>query len=394
MGNIDSTECSRQAVNLSQFTMIKTIGQGAFGKVYKVKRRQKLYALKVISKEKCIKMEAVSNIIRERTMLEFLDHPLVCNMRFAFQDTDYIYMAMDLMSAGDLRFHLTIKQHDEITIKFWMAELVCAVKYLHSQGIIHRDIKPDNILLDECGHIHLSDFNIACQIPNKSRRLKSLSGTAVYFAPEVFQSNGYTEDVDWWSVGITFYECVYGTRPWSHCTNIDELSKQILQKNILYPKTSYSNDCISAIQCLLEKNPKKRMGHGIMTGWHSIVKHAFFKSIQWYKIDSKQYQPVYEPITEEKELSDHANNGIDWLCRRRKSIQNRQSQDLKILETGYKSFDYTIFDQYEGFLDDHLMTVGPPPHWVKPAFPDADNGSVLPITKIHLELCHSITAAY
>ncbi|GAA5796538.1 hypothetical protein HPULCUR_001910 [Helicostylum pulchrum] len=339
-------------------------------------------------------MEAVSNIIRERTMLEFLDHPLVCNMRFAFQDTDYIYMAMDLMSAGDLRFHLTIKQHDEITIKFWMAELVCAVKYLHSQGIIHRDIKPDNILLDECGHIHLSDFNIACQIPNKSRRLKSLSGTAVYFAPEVFQSNGYTEDVDWWSVGITFYECVYGTRPWSHCTNIDELSKQILQKNILYPKTSYSNDCISAIQCLLEKNPKKRMGHGIMTGWHSIVKHAFFKSIQWYKIDSKQYQPVYEPITEEKELSDHANNGIDWLCRRRKSIQNRQSQDLKILETGYKSFDYTIFDQYEGFLDDHLMTVGPPPHWVKPAFPDADNGSVLPITKIHLELCHSITAAY
>lgn len=136
------------------------------------------------------------------------------------------------------------------------------------------------------------------------------------------------------------------------------------------------------------------MGHGIMTGWHSIVKHVFFKSIQWYRIDSKQYQPVYQPMTEEKEKEDSDNNGIDWLCRRRKSTQNRQSQDLKILETDYKSFDYTIFDQYEGFLDDQLMTVGPPPHWVKPAFPDADNGSVLPLTKIHLELCHSIATAY
>lgn len=106
-------------------------------------------------KEQCISMNAVANIIQERKILECLDHPLVCNMRFAFQDTQCLFMAMDLMyvylcrpiyvylhsiyrSAGDLRFHLSTKQHDENTIKFWLAELICAVKYLHSQGILHR----------------------------------------------------------------------------------------------------------------------------------------------------------------------------------------------------------------------------------------------------------------
>lgn len=132
------------------------------------------------------------------------------------------------------------------------------------------------------------------------------------------------------------------------------------------------------------------MGHGVMTGWHSIMKHPFFQSIQWHKVDSKQYQPVYQPRIEEKEIVETPDEGVmDWLCRYKssnKKQQNRQSQDLKMLETGYKSFDYTIFDQYEGFLDQQLMTVGPPPHWVKPAFPDADNGSRLPVPKIHLEL--------
>lgn len=424
MGNVDSIPenyNSSQVVNLTHFKVIKTIGQGAFGKVFKVQhtQRRELYALKVIVKEKCIKMDAVSNVIRERTILERVDHPLICNMRFAFQDDFTMFMAMDYMSGGDLRSHLTERLHDEMTIKFWMAELICAVKYLHSQGIVHRDIKPDNILLDGEGHIHLSDFNIACQIPkNNEKKLSSLSGTAVYFAPEMFLGVGYNEDVDWWSVGITFYECIYGERPWSYCTDIDELGKQIVHKKIPYPthRRSISNECVSAIKSFLQINPNKRLGHGIKSGWNKIASHSFFRAIDWYSIDNKQCQPVYTPHIESIQMNTtsfhsqkhtqssqhgeqdhilamlndelsttpttaHQNEGVmGWLYRQKEKrssrTQNRQSQDMILLQHNFKSFDYTIFDQYEGFLDQHLMTVGPPPDWVKPAFPGADNGGI------------------
>ncbi|CEG65075.1 Putative AGC/YANK protein kinase [Rhizopus microsporus] len=392
---------------MSRFKIIKTIGQGGFCKVYKVQhaQRKRLYALKVINKEKCIKMGAVFNVIRERKILENLDHPLICNMRFAFQDTSSIYMAMDLMIAGDLRFHITHKQHNEQVIRFWISELVCAVKYLHSQGIVHRDIKPDNILLDKEGHIHLSDFNIACEIPS-NKPLISLSGTAAYFAPEMLKGNGYDEDVDWWSVGITFYECVYGKRPWSNCNNIEELKKQVVYNPIPYPPSNVSLNCLSALKSFLEKDAKKRLGHGVSSGWRSIMSHPFFKPVDWYSIDTKQSLPLYIPEHKDEETVNPVITNTDlqppdgvagWLyrCQRRASYgqlqqDRRYSQDLKLLEERFKTFDYTVFDEYEGFLDEKLMTVGPPPPWVKPAFPGADNGSLLPVHKIYLENLPSV----
>ncbi|KAG2197000.1 hypothetical protein INT47_006947 [Mucor saturninus] len=386
MGNVDSIpQCEGQSVNLSQFQILKPLGQGAFSKVYKVQRKQKLYALKVMRKDQCI--HTITNIIRERNILECLDHPLVCNMRFAFQNTHCLFMAMDLMSAGDLRFHLSTKQHDENTIKFWIAELICAVKYLHSQSIVHRDIKPENILLDAEGHVHLADFNIACRLPKRSRKLTSMAGTAVYFAPEMFRGEGYDEDVDWWSLGITFYECLYGKRPWTHCTDITQLGRHVLTEDITYPRQA-SLHCRSALRSLLEKDPKKRLGHGVVSGWHGIARHPFFQHIQWSRIDSKGYQPVYTPIIGQEEIcvtdkGDCAPKSIESHV-----AQRQKTRDFNI--QNYASFDYTIFDQYQGFIDEQCMTVGPPPYWVKPAFPGADHNH-LPIPKVYLETTPTIT---
>lgn len=181
------------------------------------------------------------------------------------------------------------------------------------------------------------------------------------------------------------------------------------------------------------------MGHGIISGWSTLASHPFFRSIDWYRIDSKQSQPVYTPhrfnekdfndillsssreqlqqyeqqleksannqsilqqmILEEEDplLQQQNNDGVmGWLLQRpRRSSrtpqqENRFSQDMKLLQDKFKSFDYTIFDEYEGFLDERLMTVGPPPDWVKPAFPGADNGSLLPIRKLYLETTPSV----
>ncbi|KAG1049469.1 hypothetical protein G6F43_008203 [Rhizopus delemar] len=332
-------------------------------------------------------MKAVYNVIRERKILEALDHPLICNMRFAFQDTHSLFMAMDLM-------------YEDI-IQFWISELVCAVKYLHSQGIVHRDIKPDNILMDQEGHIHLSDFNIASQI-HSNKPLTSLSGTAAYFAPEMFKGNGYNEDIDWWCVGVTFYECVYKKRPWPHCNSMDELKQYIVCKPIPYPPSKNASfNCISALKNFLERDPKKRLGHGITSGWHKIMSHPFFKPIDWYSLDSKQCTPLYKPpttndithiVTQLTNDHDDSDDGVLgwWLYKKKRRASDtqqnrRKSQDLKLLEEKFRVFDYTVFDEYEGFLDEKRMTVGPPPPWVKPAFPGADNGKLLPVQEIYLE---------
>ncbi|KAI8364247.1 kinase-like domain-containing protein [Blakeslea trispora] len=409
MGNADSVPenlNSREEVNFSHFRILKILGKGAFGKVYQVQhvKRKELYALKVINKERCIQLDAVNNMIRERTILECIDHPLICNMRFAFQDSLSLYMTMDLMSGGDLRSHLK-QDHHEHVIRFWMAELVCAIKYLHSQGIVHRDIKPDNILLDQEGHVHLGDFNIACHLPNKKQRpLTSLSGTAVYFAPEMFKGSGYCEDIDWWSLGITFYECIYGIRPWLHFTNIEELSKQVQFRKIAFPfKQSVSPQCISALKAFLERDPKKRLGHGIISGWQQIASHPFFRTTDWHKMDNKQCKPIYRPVELLTSCSDHTSiasqplvntllsqsppphEGVmGWLYRHKRQSSHVEDNSHQRLERKFKTFDYTIFDQYEGFLDQHRMTVGPPPDWVKPAYPGAEK-AILPVHQIYLD---------
>lgn len=105
-------------------------------------------------------------------MLEHVNHPFICNLRYSFQDIEYMYLVVDLMSGGDLRFHISRKTFTEDAVRFWIAELGCALRYVHGQGIIHRDVKPDNVLLDADGHVHLTDFvclpvvaRISCPFP-------------------------------------------------------------------------------------------------------------------------------------------------------------------------------------------------------------------------------------
>ena len=129
------------------------------------------------------------------------------------------------MSGGDLRFHISRKTFTEEAVRFWVAELACALRYIHSQGIVHRDLKPDNVLLDSDGHVHLADFvgrppiiwgeepadqtqNVASEF-RPEKPLHSKSGTLAYLAPEVYAGTGYLSEVDWWSLGVTFYECIY-----------------------------------------------------------------------------------------------------------------------------------------------------------------------------------------
>ncbi|KAH0833112.1 kinase-like domain-containing protein [Lanmaoa asiatica] len=287
-------------VNLFHFELHRAVGKGAFGKVRVVehKKTKQVYALKYIDKSKCVKQKAVANIIQERRLLEEVDHPFVVNLRYAFQDDDNCFFVLDLMLGGDLRFHLERNGNlSEQVVRFWMTELISALVYLHKRRIIHRDIKPDNILLDAQGHAHITDFNVA--IHYSERRLHtSVAGSMAYMAPEVIGRNGYTWCIDWWSLGITAYELLFNYRPFDGRT-AEKMRKSITNAPLKFPE-DVSRKCslegVSFIQGLLERNVSQRLGcKSGGAGFQDIKDHPWLSGVAWNHLGSKSAQPPFVP---------------------------------------------------------------------------------------------------
>ncbi|KAJ9151148.1 Serine/threonine-protein kinase 32C [Pleurostoma richardsiae] len=345
-------------VNLNHFKLLRVVGRGAFGKVRIVERKDTglSFALKYIRKDEVVRSESVRNIIRERRMLEHVNHPFICNLRYSFQDIEYMYLVVDLMSGGDLRFHISRKTFTEDAVRFWIAELGCALRYIHGQGIIHRDIKPDNVLLDADGHVHLTDFNVASDIV-PGRILTSKSGTLAYLAPEVYSGKGYDWRADWWSLGVLFYECIYNKRPFEGNSETS-LSNVVQQANPRYPITSppVSLSCLYAIKDCLQVNPEKRLG----STWESFTRHEFFQIIDFEALERKEIEPVFVPSSEktnfdatydlEELLLEEA--PLEARARRQKPRERlkddatekeiREEELYKMIETDFRPFDYTL----------------------------------------------------
>ncbi|KAG6014146.1 hypothetical protein E4U54_005774 [Claviceps lovelessii] len=345
-------------VNLNHFRLLRVVGRGAFGKVRIVERKDTSlsFALKYIRKDEVVKSESVRNIIRERRMLEHVNHPFICNLRYSFQDIEYMYLVVDLMSGGDLRFHISRKTFTEEAVRFWIAELGCALKYIHGQNIIHRDVKPDNVLLDADGHVHLTDFNVASDVV-PGRVLTSKSGTLAYLAPEVYSGKGYTVCADWWSLGVLFYECIYNKRPFDGNSE-SSLSQQIQNCSPRYPVTQppVSLTCLYAIRAALDINPETRMG----STWESFIYNDFFKVIDFDLLEQKRIEPIFIPSSEktnfdatydlEELLLEEA--PLEARARRQKPRERlkedatdqeiREEELYRMIERDFRPFDYTL----------------------------------------------------
>ncbi|XP_077402160.1 serine/threonine-protein kinase 32A isoform X2 [Vanacampus margaritifer] len=208
-------------VNFDHFQILRAIGKGSFGKVCIVQKKdsKKMFAMKYMNKLKCVERNEVRNVLKELQIMRNLEHPFLVNIWYSFQDEEDMFMVVDLLLGGDLRYHLQHNVHfSDGTVKLYVCELASALGYLRSKRIIHRDIKPDNILLDEHGHVHLTDFNIAA-IVKDDLKATTIAGTKPYMAPELFEifegsHPGYSFAVDWWSLGVTAYELLRGQRPY------------------------------------------------------------------------------------------------------------------------------------------------------------------------------------
>ncbi|XP_070270767.1 serine/threonine-protein kinase 32A isoform X2 [Myotis yumanensis] len=243
-------------VNFDHFEILRAIGKGSFGKVCIVQKNdtKKMYAMKYMNKQKCVERNEVRNVFKELQIMQGLEHPFLVNLWYSFQDEEDMFMVVDLLLGGDLRYHLQQNvRFQEDTVKLFICELAMALDYLQSQRIIHRDMKPDNILLDEHGHVHITDFNIAAVLPRETQ-ITTMAGTKPYMAPEMFSSRreaGYSFAVDWWSLGVTAYELLRGRRPYHirSSTSSKEIAHMFETAIVPYP-SAWSQEMVS----LLRKN--------------------------------------------------------------------------------------------------------------------------------------------
>ncbi|XP_058400296.1 serine/threonine-protein kinase 32C isoform X1 [Diceros bicornis minor] len=246
----------KEDVNFDHFQILRAIGKGSFGKVCIVQKRdtEKMYAMKYMSKQQCIERDEVRNVLRELQILQEIEHAFLVNLWYSFQDEEDMFMVVDLLLGGDLRYHLQQNvQFSEDTVRLYICEMALALDYLRSQHIIHRDVKPDNILLDEQGHAHLTDFNIATIIKD-GERATALAGTKPYMAPEIFQSfvnggTGYSFEVDWWSVGVMAYELLRGWRPYDiHSSNAVESLVQLFSTMSVQYVPTWSKEMVALLR--------------------------------------------------------------------------------------------------------------------------------------------------
>jgi len=342
-----------QEIELSHFQLLRSVGKGAFGKVRVVqhKENKKLFALKYINKEKCIKMHAVQNIIQERNLLEEINNPFICNLRYAFQDDENMFMVIDLMLGGDLRFHLNRMQTmTEEMVKFYVMEVSSGLAYLHGKHIVHRDLKPDNVLLSESGHAHLTDFNIAVHF-QEDQPLKAVAGSMAYMAPEVLGKKGYFSAVDWWSLGVMMYELLYGKRPFRAKTN-QELTHAIIHEQVQYPAhSSISSECINVMKAFIERNVQKRLGALEAGGFEKIKTHPYFADVDWVKLENKELTPPFIPdskranfdATHELEELLLEDNPLKAKPRKNKDHNGEEqplSKEQKMMEEQFEVFNY------------------------------------------------------
>ncbi|KAI8333155.1 kinase-like protein [Chlamydoabsidia padenii] len=379
----------RTRLGLDDFVTVKVIGKGAFGEVRLVQAGDtgKIYAMKTLKKSEMLKKDQLAHVKAERDVLAESDSPWVVQLYFSFQDAQYLYLIMEFLPGGDLMTMLIkYDTFSEPVTRFYIAEIVLALEAIHSLGYIHRDIKPDNILIDQAGHVKLSDFGLSTgfrkthdsqyyqrlldgtheSIPagqesislnilstkekiatwKKNRRALAYStvGTPDYLAPEIFLQRGYGQECDWWSLGAIMFECLCGYPPF--CSeNPHETYRKIMnwRESLVFPDdqpiSREAEDLIRRLIC----EPENRLGRN---GVAEIKAHPFFYGVNWQGIrdEPSPHVPQLRSITDTSyfptEELDTIPDAVDGASHGYTMDNVSTQKDLAFVGYTFKRFDY------------------------------------------------------
>ncbi|ELK30306.1 RAC-beta serine/threonine-protein kinase [Myotis davidii] len=286
---------ARAKVTMNDFDYLKLLGKGTFGKVILVREKAtgRYYAMKILRKEVIIAKDEVAHTVTESRVLQNTRHPFLTALKYAFQTHDRLCFVMEYANGGELFFHLSRERvFTEERARFYGAEIVSALEYLHSRDVVYRDIKLENLMLDKDGHIKITDFGLCKEGISDGATMKTFCGTPEYLAPEVLEDNDYGRAVDWWGLGVVMYEMMCGRLPFYNQDH-ERLFELILMEEIRFPRT-LSPEAKSLLAGLLKKDPKQRLGGGPSDA-KEVMEHRFFLSINWQDVVQKKLPPPFKP---------------------------------------------------------------------------------------------------
>ena len=300
------------------FQPLTCLGKGTFGTVHLVKQAAtgRLYAQKMFRKASLtVQKRLVEQTKTERAILESISrHPFVVKLFYAFQDQEKLYLILEYAQGGELFTHLANERmFPEDTAAFYMAEMVLALEHLHrTVGVVYRDLKPENCLLDAEGHLLLTDFGLSKVAVDESDRCNSILGTLEYMAPEILLGHFYGTAVDWWSFGALGFDLLTGSPPF-RANNHAKIQEKILKAKLVLPYF-LSPDAKDLLTRLLRKEPNKRLGGNMPKDMQVIKKHRFFRKIDWKLLEKRELVPPIQPLVTDPELAENFSSEFTSLA--------------------------------------------------------------------------------
>eukprot|EP00984_Skeletonema_dohrnii_P024022 scaffold13127_cov68-Skeletonema_dohrnii-CCMP3373.AAC.1 len=292
---------------------LRVLGRGSFGRVVLVQKQYGqgqggLFAMKILRKSHLVRRRQIERTKTERKVLARLDHPFLMKLYYAFQTTEKLFLVLDYCPGGELFFHLSrYRRFQEPVARFYAAELMLAIGHLHKHGVIYRDLKPENVLLDAYGHVKLGDFGLAKDgIRHPTQGAKSTCGTPEYMAPEVLNQQGHGFCVDYWGLGMILFEMMTGLPPW-YTTDRAKLFRRLRSAPLIFPnEISFTPNCKTCIAGLLERDPRLRIG---VLGLRSAMRHEFFhRKINFEALRARQISAPIRPCEGWRQFQSRSNS--------------------------------------------------------------------------------------
>ncbi|CAL8328225.1 unnamed protein product [Boreogadus saida] len=297
-----------QRFTLDNFVLHKMLGKGSFGKVFlaQLKSTGQYYAMKALKKDVVLMDDDVECTLVERRVLSLAwEHPFLTHLYCTFQSKENLFFVMEYLNGGDLMFHIqSCHNFDLPRSRFYAAEIICGLQFLHSKGVVYRDLKLDNVLLDSEGHIKIADFGMCKENMSEDARTSTFCGTPDYIAPEILLGQKYNSSVDWWSFGVLLYEMLIGQSPF-HGQDEEALFQSIRTDNPSYPPW-LPKDAKDILVKLFVREPEQRLG---IKG--NVRQHIFFSGTDWDAMELRQVEPPFRPTV--KSASDCSNFDTEFL---------------------------------------------------------------------------------
>ncbi|XP_006876099.1 PREDICTED: protein kinase C delta type [Chrysochloris asiatica] len=330
---------------IENFTFHKVLGKGSFGKVLlaELKGKGRYFAIKALKKDVVLIDDDVEcTMVEKRVLALAWENPFLTHLFCTFQTKDHLFFVMEFLNGGDLMYHIQDKGRFELyRATFYAAEILCGLQFLHSRGIIYRDLKLDNVMLDREGHIKIADFGMCKENVFGEGRASTFCGTPDYIAPEILQGLKYSFSVDWWSFGVLLYEMLIGQSPF-HGDDEDELFESIRVDTPHYPRwiTKESKDILEK---LFEREPSKRLG---VTGHIKI--HPFFKTINWTLLEKREVEPPFRPKV--KSPGDYSNFDQEFLNEKARLSYSDKNLIDSMDQTAFAGFSF-VNPKFERLLE-------------------------------------------